>query len=174
MQSSYPATQPNPRIARFLNAIDCLSDALGISVPPVVDIQVLRSLPLGTFGRAWADSLDRHNLQPFITGPRRKQLHDGVHVLTGYGTDAIGEAEVQAFLLGAKFRLAHVVLGLGLLRQVKQQSGLSHSGRSHEIKLRLRAAYQRGRRSQFDADAWQPELMWSLPLGEVRSRLGID
>ncbi|MBW4657231.1 MAG: hypothetical protein KME15_01025 [Drouetiella hepatica Uher 2000/2452] len=169
MQSSYPATQPNPKIARFLNAIDRLSDALGVSVPPIVDIQVLRSLPLGTFGRAWGDSLDRHNLQPFTTGPRRKQLHDGVHVLTGYGTDAIGEAEVQAFLLGAKFRLAHVILGLGLLRQVKQQSGLSNG-----MKLRLRAAYRRGRRSQFDADRWQPELMWSLPLGEVRSRLGID
>jgi len=161
-------TDPNPKIARFLNTIDRLSNALGTSVPPIVDIEWLRSLPCGTFGRAWADSLDRHHLQPFTTGPRRKQLHDGVHVLTGYGTDAIGEAEVQAFLLGAKFHLTHMILGLGLLRQVRQQSHLSHP-----IRLRLQAAYRRGRHSQFDADTWQPELMWSLPLNEVRSQIGV-
>jgi ubiquinone biosynthesis protein Coq4 len=37
-----------------------------------------------------------------FSGPRRQQLHDGIHVLTGYGTDPVGEAEVQAFLLGLK------------------------------------------------------------------------
>jgi ubiquinone biosynthesis protein COQ4 len=157
------------RIARFLNAIDRLSDALGTSVLPIVDLEKLRSLPSGTFGRAWADSLDQHHLQPFTTGPRRKQLHDGVHILTGYGTDAIGEAEVQAFLLGAKFHLVHVILGLGLLRQVRQQSSFSHDS----VKLRLQQAYWRGQRSQFDVDNWQPELMWSLSLDEVRSRVGI-
>ena len=157
------------RITRFLNAIDRLSDALGMSVPPIVNIEVLRSLPPDTFGRAWAASLDCHNLQPFTTGPRRKQLHDGVHTLTGYGTDAIGEAEVQAFLLGAKFRLTHMVLGLGLLRRVKQQSGFSIA-----IGLRLRQAHRRGRHSQFDVDTWQPELMWSLPLDEVRSLANLN
>ncbi len=66
-------------------------------MPPIVEIEKLRSLPSGTFGRTWADFLDAHHLPPMTTGPRRKQLHDGVHVLTSYGTDPIGEAKVQAF-----------------------------------------------------------------------------
>ncbi|HEY9639854.1 MAG TPA: Coq4 family protein [Coleofasciculaceae cyanobacterium] len=170
MQTSAAPLHPstNLRIARFLKGIDHLSDALGTSVPPIVNLDELRSLPPGTLGRAWADSLDQHQLQPFTTGFRRKQLHDGVHVLTGYGIDPIGEAEVQAFLIGAKFHLTHVILGLGLLRQIRQQSSLSNP-----IKLRLQQAYQRGQQAQFDVDSWQPELMWDLPLEEVRSQLGI-
>ncbi|MBI4780188.1 MAG: hypothetical protein HY785_02575 [Oscillatoriophycideae cyanobacterium NC_groundwater_1537_Pr4_S-0.65um_50_18] len=181
MQSPfYPSSsaEPDPsaqnlRIARFLARLDRLSDALGMSVPPIVDIERLRSLPSDTLGRVWADSLDRQGLQPFTTGPRRKQLHDGVHILTGYGTDAIGEIEVQAFLLGTKFHFAHVMLGLGLLRQVRQQSQRS-SLSLESIKVRLRQAYQRGQQTQFDVDTWQPELMWSLPLNEVRSQVGLS
>jgi ubiquinone biosynthesis protein COQ4 len=167
MQSS------NTLIPFFLSAVDRFSDTLGISVPPFVHLDELRSLPPHTLGRAWADSLDRHHLSPFTTGPRRKQLHDGLHVLTGYGTDPVGEAEVQAFLLGAKFKLVHLVLGLGLLRlmgkQVSQQSDLS----LHQVGARLWRAYQRGDRADFDVDAWKPECMWHEPLAKVQARLQI-
>jgi ubiquinone biosynthesis protein COQ4 len=160
-------------VSRFLNLIDCFSDALGISVPPIVDIERLRSLPSGTFGRAWADSLEHHNLEPLTTGPRRKQLHDGLHVLTGYGIDPLGEAEVQAFLLATKFRLVHLLLGLGLLRaihnQMIQQVPLSPT----QVGMRLWNAYCRGRYSQFDPDTWQPELLWELPLVEVQKMFHI-
>jgi ubiquinone biosynthesis protein Coq4 len=81
----------------YLNLIDRLAQAQGLNMPPIVEIEKLRSLPSGTFGRTWADFLDAHHLPPMTTGPRRKQLHDGVHVLTSYGTDPIGEAKVQAF-----------------------------------------------------------------------------
>ena len=169
MQSSTSA----PLISLFLNLVDRFSDRLGVSVPLLVEMDKLRSLPPSTLGHAWADALDRAHLSPLNTGPRRKQLHDGIHVLKGYGTDAIGEAEVQVFLIGAKFRVAHLVLGLGLLRLVQRQSAQIDLS-LHQIRTRLWNAYQRGDRSQFDIDAWQPETMWHLPLAQVQAQFNID
>lgn len=152
----------------FLAVIDQVSDRLGTSVPALVDLNALRQLPPETLGRSLADHLDQQQLQPFLTGPRRKQLHDSVHVLTGYDTSPIGEAEVQAFLLGTKFRLTHLLLGLGLLR-------LIHKRCPHCPNLwqRLWQAYQRGRASSLDIDRWQPEDQWTLPLAQVRRLLQV-
>jgi len=144
---------PEARIAHFLQRVDQVGEVLGINVPPIVELQHLRQLPHGTLGRTLADFLDQHNLKPFTTGPRRKQLHDSVHVLTGYGTDSIGEVEVQAFLLGAKFHLAQILLGLGLLKMVYAQS----CDRPNSIGQGIVRAYRRGQTSTFDVDSWQPE-----------------
>lgn len=90
-----------------------------------------------------------------------------MHVPTGYGTDPIGEAEVQAFLLGAKFTLTNLILGLALLRVIyKNLNDLQQFTGD-----RLWQAYQRGCNSQFDPDTWQPELLWHLPLTDVQSLL---
>ncbi|MBW4488011.1 MAG: ubiquinone biosynthesis protein COQ4 [Trichocoleus desertorum ATA4-8-CV12] len=70
------------------------------TVPTIVNLALSRSLPTGTFGGAWADFLDQNGRSPLTTGFRHKQLHDGIHILTGYGSDSLAEAEVQAFLLG--------------------------------------------------------------------------
>lgn len=158
----------------FLHLLGWVADRLDLNVPPIVEMDYLRSLPPGTLGHAWAEHLDTNGLQPFVRGPRRQQLHDGVHVLTGYGTDPVGEAEVQAFLLGAKFRLAHVIIGLGLLRAIQRQ-------RRHQIlfvssaavRSRLVTAYYRGRNSHFDPDTWQPEELWERSLVEVQTDFGI-
>jgi ubiquinone biosynthesis protein COQ4 len=164
---------PNSLIPSFLDTVDRLSDRFGRSALPFVHLNELRSLPPDTLGRAWADTLDRALLSPLTTGPRRKQLHDGMHVLTGYGTDPVGEAEVQAFLLGAKFDPVHLALGLGLLRlmgkQISEQSDLS----LQQVRARLWQAYQRGDRSSFDVNAWQPEVMWHLPLTQVQAQFKI-
>jgi len=146
---------------------------IGLNVPQIIEIEKLRSLPVGTFGRSWSDFLDRNNLQPLSTGARRKQIHDGIHVLTGYDTDPIGEAQIQMFLLGAKFNPAHVVLLTGLMLPIwRQQSAKSSKkplGQSkssiHQI---LWQAFYRGRQSGFDVDRWQPELLWELPLTQVQ------
>ncbi|WP_026733664.1 Coq4 family protein [Fischerella sp. PCC 9605] len=164
-------TSPNPtvRIQKFLDLVDRVTEKQGLNVTQIVDIQKLRSLPIGTFGRTWADFLDENNLTPFTTGPRRKQLHDGVHVLTEYSTDYLGEAEVQAFLLGAKFRLVNLLLGLGLLRMMSRQM----QDRQQLDWERLWQAYQRGSKSHFDPDTWQPELLWHLPLKDVQAIFAI-
>ncbi|HBB31877.1 MAG TPA: hypothetical protein DDZ80_26370 [Cyanobacteria bacterium UBA8803] len=164
-----------PHVEQFLQSLDRLTEVLGLNVPPILEIQKLRSLPVGTLGRTLVEFLDTHQLVPLTTGPRRKQLHDSVHVLTGYGTDPLGEAEVQAFLLGAKFRLVHILLGLGLLRIICKQMvtgvGSYPPDRTWE---RLWRAYQRGYNSQFDVNAWQPELQWQLPLIQVQAQFHIS
>ncbi|MEA5574860.1 Coq4 family protein [Anabaena sp. UHCC 0451] len=157
------------RVEKFLDLLDHFTEAKGLNVPQIVEIDKLKSLPQGTFGRTWADFLNQNNLQPFITGTRRKQLHDGVHVLAGYATDPIGEAELQAFLLGAKFTITNLMLGLGLLRMIYKNLNYQQQFAWE----RLQKAYQRGCDSNFDPDIWQPELLWHLPLTDVQKMFGV-
>jgi ubiquinone biosynthesis protein COQ4 len=165
------ATSPNitPRLQKVLDLLDRQAEAKGLAVPQIVEIEKLRSLSTGTFGRAWADLLDANNLQPFTTGSRRKQLHDGIHVLTGYRTDLIGEAQVQAFVLGTKFRLTNVMLGLGLLRVIYKHQ----SYRQQFSWDRLWQVYQRGVHSRFNPDTWQPELLWNLSVTDVQALFSV-
>jgi ubiquinone biosynthesis protein COQ4 len=169
MQPLTASPNLTPRLQQFLDFLDSIAEARGRTVPQIVEIEKLRSLPAGTFGRTWADFLHEHNLKPFTTGGRRKQLHDGIHILTGYGTDPINEAEVQAFLLGAKFQIFHIILGLGILRVIYKNLDY----RQQFSWDRLWKAYQRGRNSHFDPDTWQPELLWHLPLTDVQALFSV-
>lgn len=163
------------RVECLLKALNWTTHRMGLQVPPIVDIEPLRSLPPGTFGRAWADHLDEHGLQSFTQGMRRQQLHDGIHVLTGYGTDPLGEAEVQAFLLGTQFRVAHIVLMKGLLRGVNRQRRARQLTLSAaEVRSRLHTAYRRGRQSRLNPETWQPEHLWMRSLASVRDQFGIS
>ena len=155
---------------RFFDFIDGFAEARGTSVPQIVELEKLRSFEQGTLGRAWADFLDENNLQPLTTGMRRKQLHDGIHVITGYGSDLIGEAEVQAFLLGAKFGLFNLLIGIGLLRGIYKRL----PDKTQEAKERMWKAYQRGQKSQLNPNKWEPELLWNLSLTEVRAMFCLE
>lgn len=159
-------------VDQFLQRVDWVSDRIGMSVPPVVDLGVLRSLPPGTLGHALVDTLNRHQLQPLTSGPRRKQLHDVVHVVTGYDTDPLGEAEVQAFLLGAKFSPIQIALGLGLLGIMIRRYRSLHYAPAASLQ-RLWMAYRRGQRSRLDIDTWQPELQWHWTVTQVQQWLRI-
>ena len=158
------------RVQNFFHLIDRFAKATGASVSQIVEIEKLRSLPDGSFGRGWADFLDRNNLQPLTTGTRRKQLHDGIHVLTGYGSDPIGEAEVQAFILGAKFGFLNLLIGIGVLRMIRKRL----RDQTQVAKARMWEAYLRGNNSKFDPDRWKPELLWDLPLTEVRAMFSLN
>lgn len=171
--STSPIT-PYIDVEGFFTILNRVTASLGLDSPPLIHIDQLRSLPLGTFGRAWADHLDSRGLKPLNQGPRRQQLHDGVHVLTGYDTDLIGEAEVQAFLLGAKFRLAQVVFLAGLVRRVNHQRWIGTVAiSSAAVRSRVRSAYRRGQQVQFDVDTWQPEHLLHKPLSEVQVQFGL-
>jgi ubiquinone biosynthesis protein COQ4 len=64
-----------------------------------------------------------------------------VHVLTGYGTDALGEMELQAFALGnLSLRTSALIL---LFAATLQPHGLPPIWRYTD---KLRAAFSRGRR----------------------------
>ncbi|MDZ8239663.1 MAG: Coq4 family protein [Nostoc sp. ChiQUE01a] len=169
MQPSAASPDLPPRVQQVLDLLDRFTEIQRKNVSPIVEIEKLVSLPTGTFGRSWANFLHEHNLKPFTTGSRRKQLHDGVHVLTGYGTDPIGEAELQAFLLGTKFTITNLMLGLGLLRVIHKNLN-SQQQFSWD---RLWQAYQRGLHSDFEPDTWQPEILWHLPLTNVQALFSI-
>jgi ubiquinone biosynthesis protein Coq4 len=164
---SYPISTLIPAV---LQRIDHLSDRLGLSVPPIVDFNQIKDLPAGTLGHGLVEHLQEHHLEPFTSGPRRKQLHDLVHVLAGYGTDLVGELEVQAFLLGCKVHLAQIVFTVGILRLL-----LCHSmpQLDRSIWERFWTAYQRGQHSQFDIDLWCPETEWHLPLQQIQAKWGL-
>jgi ubiquinone biosynthesis protein Coq4 len=66
--ANYP--NPTPHLQQFLDLLDRTAEAQGRNVPPIVDLEKLRHLPPDTFGRNWADFLDKHNLKPFTTGSR--------------------------------------------------------------------------------------------------------
>ncbi|XGV96432.1 MAG: hypothetical protein ACAF41_27340 [Leptolyngbya sp. BL-A-14] len=167
MNSSSTASSNDVLLHHLLHFVDHVGDRLGLNVPPIAHIEQLRSLPTGTLGRSLADFLEQEQLTPFQTGPRRKQLHDSVHVLTGYGADPIGEAEVQAFLLGAKFHPTNLLLVGGLLHVI-HRCVAPLPLLNATIRQRLWAAYWRGRHSLFDVDTWQPEAQWHLPLSQVQ------
>jgi ubiquinone biosynthesis protein COQ4 len=95
-----------------------LAAALGRVEPvvPALDMPALRSLPAGSFGRAYARFLDDNGLHPFVitelTSPlvlrrnlhwaRYAVVHDMFHVLLGAGPDLAGEAKVYAFTLAQR------------------------------------------------------------------------
>lgn len=171
---TYSPPQSTRDIPRLLDAIGHVQDFLGVNADPIADLDTLRQLPSGTFGRAWADFIDENQLSPFSKGIRRQQLHDGIHVLTSYGSDLVGEAQVQAFLLGAKFRLLNAIIAAGFWRRLQRARSLGECGLSRtEIRDRLWQAYQRGRTSKLDPDAWRPEELWELPLARVRANFAI-
>jgi len=90
MSPTHPSSPLTPaRVEVWLRVLNWTTQRLGLQVAPIVEIEQLRSLPPGSFGRAWADHLDERGLHP-LQGPRRQQLHDGIHVLTGYDEDYSG------------------------------------------------------------------------------------
>jgi ubiquinone biosynthesis protein Coq4 len=76
MQPLVASPNPAPRLQLVLNLIVRIAVARGRDVLQIVEIEKLRFLPTGIFGRTWADFLNEHNFQLFTTSSRRKQLHE--------------------------------------------------------------------------------------------------
>ncbi len=148
----------------FLSNLKELTTNLGLNLPQSLDLNPLYKLPSGTFGRELADFFLSHEIQPFVIGFRRGILHDSLHVLTGYETDLLSEAEVQAFLFGTCHHPFHLFLGLGIVRRISRRQLYP----TEPIYYRLEQAYRKGENSSFNIDTWHPENQWHLPLESVR------
>ncbi len=157
------------RFDTFLGVTDTLGTWFGMSEAQIIHLDFLQSLPEHTFGHDLATFYQHEGLTPFTTGPRRKQLHDASHVLTGYGTDLVGEAELQAFLLGIGFTPLNALLKRQACRRIRQLNLLSATA----LEQRLTAAYRRGQQSRFDPNTWPVERQWYLPTPQVRSIYGL-
>lgn len=144
-----------------------------------LDLAMLRELPVGTLGRALAQYYADNGIKPFensypirteveYLAQRYRDLHDVVHVVTGYGTDAIGELELQVFVLGnVGFRRTILtVVAAAIVRPFGLPPIWNFAGR-------LKAAYDRGRRSEEIVMSPRYEHLWSLTIEQVRERVGL-
>ena len=151
------------------------------------DLRSLAALPVGSFGRAYADFMLGERLDPEAiiaefrnadTTPtsidpdmqwffeRMDTAHDLWHVLTGYGRDQAGEAANLAFTM-AQLGSRGVAL-LALAAAVIGPKDIVFSWQRY-----LFQAWRRGKRS-----AWLPlaryEELLPLPLEEVRRQLRVE
>jgi len=143
-----------------------------------VDLRALAALPEGTLGHAFARYFEDNRIQPF-TSPyevrndtdylvkRYRETHDLAHILTGYGTDSLGEMEVQAFVIGnLGLRSGWLILGFAA---VLMPHGLPPIWKYSD---RLRVAHRRGKQSK-SILTLRYERFWESPVADVQRQLGI-
>ena len=104
---------------------------------------------------------------PVIWYSRRiRDIHDVWHVLTGYGTDALGEACVVSFSYAQTRNLGFAFIGWGAAREIQREV------RSVPARSAVWQAYRNGK-----AARWLPaldyEALFEQPLESVRARLNI-
>ncbi|WP_375772144.1 ubiquinone biosynthesis protein COQ4 [Archangium gephyra] len=144
-----------------------------------VDLDALERLPDGTLGREFARYFRDNKISPFETtlelkndadylAKRYRETHDLMHLLTGYGTDVVGEMELQAYALGnLGIRIAVLILLFGTLEQLRApQAGVRRS----EYLRRVKAAYHRGREAPLFLDFWFED-HWETPVATLSERL---
>lgn len=143
------------------------------------DVEAFRKLPAGTLGNLLAQYYDDFGIKPFISNfpfardeeylaRRYRELHDIVHVVTGYGADVPGELQLQAFTLG-NLGFRTVWMGVAYLVLIRPEGSPSIWSEMSK----LMTAYRRGRQSKDAALEPRYELHWHLPIEEVRRRFGI-
>lgn len=97
---------------------------------------------------------------------RLRDVHDIWHVLTGYGTDALGEACVVSFSYAQTRNLGFGFIGWGAAREIQREKTSIPARRA------VFQAWRNGRRAH-----WLPgldyEALFAEPLDTARARLGI-
>ncbi len=150
---------------------------------PVIDLDLLRKAPEGSFGRAYAAFLDRNDLRPFVVSEevaeelwpehvlevRYPLLHDAFHVLLDFDVSLPGELGVWSFVAAQHYSPAFDRAG-------RWGAALYPLAAPHR-RAALRAAVMRGRSLGAQANcliAEPLELYWQDSLEEVREGFGIQ
>jgi len=143
-----------------------------------ISLAALAAHPPHSLAHAYAAYFDANGITPFAApelpvethqdyvATRLREAHDVFHVVTGYGTDELGELELQWFNLGN--------IGWGPL-PIIMLIAFVVTGRARKLGFRnvlgrVRAAYRRGRRSRRLASVYWEDY-WHLPLGGVQALL---
>ena len=165
--------------------------AIRASEPSLVaildDHAALRRLPKGTLAHAYCDFMEREGLsaQGLVDElntyradrvfddelewyfNRMRDTHDMLHVLTGYGRDALGEQCVLAFTYSQQPSLAHLFLGYAGALEIKKRVKSSAP-----VLRAVREAQNLGKACPRIAEMPIREML-ATPLEELRAQLNI-
>lgn len=156
------------------------------------DHELLRTMPEGSVAHAYCDFMEREGLtaqglvdeqEKNLAGrpryddliawymTRRRDTHDLLHVLTGYGRDALGEQCVLAFTHGQNGGLGNLFIAyLGALHIARIQK--TQTSMSAPVLKAVRQAQKHGEGAPCIAEMSIRELL-AQPLDELRERMGI-
>lgn len=140
-----------------------------------LDLEALKDLPEGTFGKVLYEFMTSQNLDVYpldetmqptpavYLRERRRKIHDYLHVVLGYGTDLLGESEVNAFTARQTGMPISYLIIIGVLLRTMVKQPLEF----HSLIDRLRYAWKRGGMSEnLFVFPWEDVL--DRPLEEVR------
>ena len=152
------------------------------------DHESLRKLPAGSLAHAYCDfmereglsaqglvdELDRYRPAEFFFADqvtwyfnRMRDTHDLLHVLTGFGRDALGEQCVLAFTYSQQPALAHLFLGYAGALQIRK-----HKAAKVPVFRAVREAQNMGKACPRLVEQPIRELL-AQPLDELRKKLNI-
>ncbi|MEL7706916.1 Coq4 family protein [Citromicrobium bathyomarinum] len=157
-------------------------------LPPILDDhETLRKLPEGTVAHAYCDFMEREGLsaaglvaeadklgrQKFDDlvqwfAFRSRDTHDLMHVLTGYGRDALGEQCVLLFTYGQQPSHGHLLIGYAGAWNIKKMTGRSKA----PVYKAVRQAQRTGTACPALVGMSIRELL-AMPLDEARAKLNI-
>ena len=149
------------------------------------DRRSLAALPAGTLGRSYYEFMMAENLSPeglvetsqfretlpagkdmTLFRERSREMHDLLHIVTGYGRDPLGEACLTAFSF-AQTRLK----GFAAIAAVAAQR-MSRKHPGHAVRRTVFEGYRHGRRA-----AWLVAADWenllAAPVEAIRAQYGI-
>jgi len=144
-----------------------------------LSLEALSDYPEQSLGRAYAAYFAENAIIPFeppqlavvtaqdYVATRLREAHDVLHVVTGYGTDDIGELELQWFNFG---NLGWGPLPILVFVASFFMGRMTKYGGVWKVLARARAAYRRGRRSRSLASVrWED--YWHMPLRDLQALL---
>ncbi len=156
--------------------------------PLLLDHERLRALPDGTLGREYLRFMETNGIdivsfteaslrhmaredyatdEGWALANRLRDCHEIVHVISGYGTDVLGEMCELVFNLreDPRPRAAWLAVRTNIVKFRRLGA--------HHAEATIREAYRRGQRAGLVVGAdWETMIDW--PLQRVREQLGID
>lgn len=171
----------DPRLIALRKAEPCLPAILD-------DHATLRKMPAGSLAQVYCDFMeseglsaqglvDEHNKFSDVIGrhddvaewieDRSRDTHDLLHILTGYGRDALGEASVLAFTYGQEKSYGHLALAYPLGLTIMAEQGLKAP-----VLGAIREAQRNGMACKILVEQSILSLL-PMPIDEVRRHLNV-
>ncbi|MEM7555757.1 MAG: Coq4 family protein [Cyanobacteria bacterium P01_A01_bin.84] len=150
-------------------------------IPDIPNIEALLKYPQTSLGYTYASYIKESNFQADFYRKlkvkddisyvllRMRQSHDIWHIVTGFGTDSIGELGLQAFSLAqTRLPLPVILLAGGLVRTLlKSPETLGN------LLEQIAIGYRMGAKAKpFLAQKWEEN--WNKPLDEIRKELNVE